>query len=170
MYPGIHVCLHTCHRACVSKTLCRKSERLDWMYAGGLVAKEDAAKRADDALMGKTVVSLEQPKGEASACEQAAQLTSSLAAPPAAAAGQLETWNRLNNDPLFAVRCCPGGARGGGRERGRWRGPGLEGGGGPAGWGKGEGGGGGHFAPTIYLYFSSVLGSLGQVLGTPCVA
>lgn len=31
----------------------RKEERLDWMYAGGLAAKEDASKRQEEALLGK---------------------------------------------------------------------------------------------------------------------
>jgi hypothetical protein len=46
----------------------RKEERLDWMYASGLQAKEDAEKRREDMLTGKTeiVVAPEQRPEETS--------------------------------------------------------------------------------------------------------
>ena len=37
---------------------CRKGERMDWMYAGSLAAKEDAAKRQEEALLGQRAATL----------------------------------------------------------------------------------------------------------------
>lgn len=37
---------------------CRKQERLDWMYQGGMVAKQEAQKRADAQLLGEKEVEL----------------------------------------------------------------------------------------------------------------
>ena len=37
---------------------CRKQERLDWMYQGGMVAKQEAEKRADAQLLGEKDVDL----------------------------------------------------------------------------------------------------------------
>jgi hypothetical protein len=60
----------------------RKEERLDWMYGSGLQAKQDAEKRREDMLTGKTDVVLapEQTQAETSRAEQVAALPSFYAA------------------------------------------------------------------------------------------
>ncbi|GIL49343.1 hypothetical protein Vafri_5718 [Volvox africanus] len=82
----------------------RKEERLDWMYGSGLQAKQDAEKRREDMLTGKTEVALapEQRAQETSRAEQVALLPTFYAS--ATPASQNETWLRLNNDPLFAIK------------------------------------------------------------------
>ncbi|MEW5314538.1 MAG: hypothetical protein WDW38_006028 [Sanguina aurantia] len=79
----------------------QKSERLDWMYSGGLAAKEDAAKRAEEHMLGKPAVLAAEPQ-DASRCEQAANL--SAVGGTAVPATVNESWRRLHNDPLFAHR------------------------------------------------------------------
>ena len=39
----------------------RKDQRLDWMYSGSLAAKEDAAKRQEEALLGQRAATLGAP-------------------------------------------------------------------------------------------------------------
>ncbi|PNH05026.1 Tetratricopeptide repeat protein 13 [Tetrabaena socialis] len=82
----------------------RKTERLDWMYGSGLQAQQDAEKRREEMLTGKTeiVVAPEQRMQETNRAEQVAQLPSLNAT--AAPASQNENWLRLNNDPLFAIK------------------------------------------------------------------
>lgn len=48
-----HATLPTC-----MPTRCRDTGRLDWMYAGSLAAKEDAAKRQEEALLGQRAATL----------------------------------------------------------------------------------------------------------------
>jgi hypothetical protein len=43
---------------------CRQSNRLDWMYQGGMVARQEADKRAEEALLGSREAQL---KDEAAA-------------------------------------------------------------------------------------------------------
>ena len=40
----------------------RKGERLDWMYGGGMLAKQEAEKRKEDMLLGHTEVKVENDK------------------------------------------------------------------------------------------------------------
>jgi hypothetical protein len=83
---------------------CRKGERLDWMYQGGLAAKEDAAKRADEHLLGKPgALTQSQQLQEVSKCEAASNLPS-FTASASVAQGQNEAWARLNHDPLLMIK------------------------------------------------------------------
>ena len=38
--------------------LSRKQDRLDWMYQGGMVARQEAEKRADEQMLGEKDVQL----------------------------------------------------------------------------------------------------------------
>ncbi|CAD7701668.1 unnamed protein product [Ostreobium quekettii] len=78
----------------------RKSERLDWMYAGGIAAKEDAERRQEEHALGKPVV-LEEAKEE-SKCEKISVLPSFYTEDTPKSAN--ETWARLHNDPLFMIK------------------------------------------------------------------
>mmetsp|Transcript_35609 Transcript_35609/g.100801 ORF Transcript_35609/g.100801 Transcript_35609/m.100801 type:complete len:384 (+) Transcript_35609:175-1326(+) len=73
-----------------------KVERLDWMYAGLLSSKQ----AADDA-MNKTA-QLDAKEEEKSRCEATATLPSFYTDDTPKSA--LEQWQRLNNDPLFAIK------------------------------------------------------------------
>ncbi|GFH13146.1 Cir_N domain-containing protein, partial [Haematococcus lacustris] len=82
----------------------KKGDRLDWMYAGSLAAKEDAAKRQEEALLGQraaTLTGATQPM-EISRAEVASALPTVHAV--ALPASQNEEWNRLNNDPLLLIK------------------------------------------------------------------
>lgn len=48
---------HRCAERC--SWTCRKQERLDWMYQGGMVAKQEAEKRADAQMLGEKEVELQ---------------------------------------------------------------------------------------------------------------
>jgi hypothetical protein len=125
MYYGLHLPEGLC------LCLCRRADRLDWMYAGSLAAKEDAAKRQEEALLGQraaTVLtdgptaegvsrvgagccyllqgsvsrrSVSRPAHPWLQCEVASALPSVHAT--ATPASMNEEWNRLNNDPLLLV-------------------------------------------------------------------
>ena len=76
------------------------------MYQGGLAAKEDAAKRADEHLLGKAATlsnTQQQQQQEVSKCETASQLPS-FASSASIAQGQNEAWARLNHDPLLMIK------------------------------------------------------------------
>ncbi|GAX83794.1 hypothetical protein CEUSTIGMA_g11219.t1 [Chlamydomonas eustigma] len=82
----------------------RRGDRLDWMYQGGMAAKEDAAKRAEEHLMGKaaSLAAGGVIPQEMSKCEQTSALPSFMT--NATPASQNEAWARLNNDPLLMIK------------------------------------------------------------------
>lgn len=79
----------------------RTEQRLDWMYQGGMAAREDAQKRQEEHLLGKAAT-LDDKPGHTSRCEEVAALPSLYKAGTPQA--QNETWQRLNNDPLLAIK------------------------------------------------------------------
>lgn len=72
------------------------------MYQGGMAAKQEADKRAEEALLGARPVEAAPEEREVSRAERASLLPSFYAEDTPASAN--ETWARLHNDPMFAVR------------------------------------------------------------------
>ncbi|EIE25794.1 hypothetical protein COCSUDRAFT_13100 [Coccomyxa subellipsoidea C-169] len=81
-----------------------KSDKLDWMYQGGMVAKAEADKRNDEQLLGAKPLQL-QDAAAPSAGNAAVKLPTFYAEDTAASAN--EVWQRIHSDPLFAVCFLP---------------------------------------------------------------
>lgn len=79
----------------------RKDERLDWMYASGMAARHDAEKRAEEQMLGQKPLQVQEEK-EVPKADTLAALPSFYAEDTPASAN--ETWARLHNDPLFAIK------------------------------------------------------------------
>ncbi|KAL3154798.1 hypothetical protein ABBQ38_011342 [Trebouxia sp. C0009 RCD-2024] len=78
-----------------------RSDRLDWMYQGGMLAKQEADQRTEEAMMsGKPVQ--EDESTELNKAQQAVLLPTFYSEDTPASAN--ETWARLHSDPLFAIR------------------------------------------------------------------
>eukprot|EP00884_Botryococcus_braunii_P018768 jgi/Botrbrau1/5575/Bobra.97_2s0006.1 len=79
----------------------KESTRLDWMYQGGMVAKQEADKRAEEQLLGVKEAPLKD-ENAVSRVEAVTALPSFYAEDTPASAN--EVWSRLHADPLFAMR------------------------------------------------------------------
>ncbi|KAK9819174.1 hypothetical protein WJX81_003487 [Elliptochloris bilobata] len=89
------------HQVAVSAGVKSQADRLDWMYSGGMVAKQEADKRAEEQLLGVRPVELAEAAAPSKA-EAVAQLPTFYAEDTPASANEL--WSRLHSDPLFAIR------------------------------------------------------------------
>ncbi|KAL0040595.1 hypothetical protein WJX77_011876 [Trebouxia sp. C0004] len=78
-----------------------RSDRLDWMYQGGMLAKQEADQRTEEAMMSGKPVQLEETT-ELNRAQQAVLLPTFYSEDTPASAN--ETWARLHSDPLFAIR------------------------------------------------------------------
>eukprot|EP00191_Tetraselmis_sp_GSL018_P009730 CAMPEP_0177609484 /NCGR_PEP_ID=MMETSP0419_2-20121207/19119_1 /TAXON_ID=582737 /ORGANISM="Tetraselmis sp., Strain GSL018" /LENGTH=437 /DNA_ID=CAMNT_0019104423 /DNA_START=97 /DNA_END=1412 /DNA_ORIENTATION=+ len=79
----------------------QKTERLDWMYAGSIGSKQMADERTEAAMNQPAKLDASE-EAQQSRCEKASVLPSFYAEDVPMAA--LEQWQRLNNDPLFAIK------------------------------------------------------------------
>lgn len=86
-----------------------KSDRLDWMYQGGMLARAEAEKRNEEAMLAGKPVTLGTAAEEATRLEQSVTLPSFYSEDTPASAN--ESWARLHSDPLFAIRQQEIGAR-----------------------------------------------------------
>lgn len=80
----------------------KAADRIDWMYSGGMMAKTEADKRNEDAMLGVAPIQENEEDKEMTKMEQATLLPSFYAEDTPVAAN--ETWARLHSDPLFAIR------------------------------------------------------------------
>lgn len=80
----------------------KAADRIDWMYSGGMMAKAEADKRSEDAMLGVAPIEAKEEDKEVTRIEQATLLPSFYAEDTPVAAN--ETWARLHSDPLFAIR------------------------------------------------------------------
>lgn len=78
-----------------------RSDRLDWMYQGGMLAKQEAEKRTEEAMMSGKPVQQEE-SSDLNRADQAVLLPTFYSEDTPASAN--ETWARLHSDPLFAIR------------------------------------------------------------------
>ncbi|GAB4823689.1 hypothetical protein N2152v2_010735 [Parachlorella kessleri] len=80
-----------------------KSDRLDWMYQGGMQARQEADQRLEAAAgAGEAAAEQQQQEEQPSRVDQAVALPSFYAEDTPASAN--EVWQRLHSDPLFAIK------------------------------------------------------------------
>ncbi|KAK9846165.1 hypothetical protein WJX84_002742 [Apatococcus fuscideae] len=78
-----------------------QQDRLDWMYQGSMMAKQEAQQRQEESMLEGKPVLLEDGAAPSKA-ESVALLPSFYAEDTPASAN--ETWARLHSDPLFAIK------------------------------------------------------------------
>ncbi|CAL8469997.1 g9539 [Coccomyxa elongata] len=78
-----------------------KSDKLDWMYQGGMVARAEADKRNEEQLLGAKPMQI-QEAAVSNRANETIKLPTFYAEDTAASAN--EVWQRIHSDPLFAIR------------------------------------------------------------------